>query len=410
MNMLYDDKSTPAAIYDRHRAWGDTVVRELRAVAANPPTFQNSRDPDRKLRVAYFSGDFRYHAVSFFFHALLAHHDPERIEIFCYGELEKPDIVTGFLQNIGGIWRNTHSMDDAALRHQIRADQIDIAIDLAGHTGGNRLRVLASRPAPVTATWLGYPATTGLSTIDWRITDARADPPGQEAFHTEKLLRLPDIFLCYTPYMTPIPEVAAVPSVARGSISFGSFNTPQKISPSTIEAWARILTAIPNARLILKSIAFIEPARQQYFRDRFAARGVARERVELRQPQRELAAHLGSYAEIDIALDPFPYNGTTTTCEAMWMGVPMVSLIGDRHAGRVGFDLLSQVELSELAAPDVDSYVATAIALANDPARLGQLRGELRERMRRSPLCDAPRFARAFETALRTMWRQWCDA
>jgi protein O-GlcNAc transferase len=181
MNMLYDDKSTPPVIYERHRAWGDEVARELRMVTASPPAFQNSRDPDRKLRVAYFSGDFRYHAVSFFFHALLAHHDPEKIEVFCYGELEKPDVVTSFLQNIGGIWRNTYQLDDATLRRQIRADQIDITIDLAGHTSGNRLRALASRPAPVTASWLGYPATTGLSTIDWRITDARVDPPGREA-------------------------------------------------------------------------------------------------------------------------------------------------------------------------------------------------------------------------------------
>lgn len=409
MNMLYDAKAAPEAIYARHRAWGEDVVTELRGVIASAPPFANARDPDRRLRVAYFSPDLRYHAVSFFFQPLLAHHDPAAVEVFCYGELEKPDVVTTYLQGLGGIWRNTYQIDDAALRAQIRADAIDIAIDLAGHTGGNRLRALAAKPAPVIATWLGYPATTGLASVDWRLTDALADPPGQEAFHTEKLKRLPDVFLCYSAYMTPVPEVAPLPAATRGSVTFGSFNSPQKISPPTIDAWARILDAVPGSRLILKSIAFIEPTRQQYFRDRFAERHITADRIELRQPQRALADHLGSYAEIDIALDPFPYNGTTTTCEAMWMGVPMVSLIGDRHAGRVGFDLLSQVGLAELAAADVDTYVANAVALANDATRLQRMRGELRERMRASPLCDATRFTRNFETALRDMWRHWCQ-
>jgi predicted O-linked N-acetylglucosamine transferase (SPINDLY family) len=196
--------------------------------------------------------------------------------------------------------------------------------------------------------------------------------------------------------------------VAKGFVTFGSFNSPRKLSPPAIAAWAQILTAIPRSRLILKSLAFVEPTRRQYFLDCFAANGLSADRIELWQPRRELAAHLGSYSEIDIALDPFPYNGTTNTCEAMWMGVPVVSLIGDRHSARVGFDLLSQVDLAELAAPDIDSYIAIAVALANDLPRLQRLRGELRERMRASPLCDAPRFARAFEAALRAMWRQWC--
>ncbi len=408
MNMLYDEAATTADIYARHRAWGDAVAAEFRVAAANAPPFANSREPERKLRVAYLSPDFRYHAVSFFVEPLLAHHDPAAVEVFCYAELEKPDPVTSFLQNLGGVWRNTHGVADDALRAQLRADGIDIAIDLAGHFGGNRLRALAVKPAPVTATWLGYPATTGLGSIDWRITDEVADPPGQEAFHTERLMRLPEIFLCYSAYLTPIPEPAPVPLATRGAVTFGSFNNPQKISDSAVKAWARILNSVPGARLILKSIAFVEPSRRQYFLDRFAAHGASTERIELRAPQRELGAHLGSYGEIDIALDPFPYNGTTTTCEAIWMGVPMISLIGDRHAGRVGYDLLRQMGLEELAAPDIDSYVATAVALANDPARRQRWRGELRDRMRASPLCDAPRFARAFETALRAMWVEWC--
>ncbi len=409
MNMLYDEKATPAAIYARHRAWGEEFATQFRGSAARAAAFANTRDPERRLRVAYLSPDFRYHAVSFFFQPLLAHHDPSVVEVFCYADVERPDPVTKYLQGIGGTWRSTLEMRDDALLAQFRTDQIDIAVDLAGHTNAKGLRALAARPVPVSATWLGYPATTGLASIDWRVTDALVDPPGQEAFHTERLMRLPDVFLCYSAYMTSIPDVAPVPALARGSITFGSFNSPQKMSPSTIAAWARILSAVPKSRLILKSHAYVEPARRQPLLEGLAAGGVDADRVELRPPQPKMDVHMGSYAEIDIALDPFPYNGTTTTCEAMWMGVPVVNLIGDRHAARVGLDLLSQVGLSELAAHDVDSYVAAAIARADDLAWLRQMRGTLRERMRASPLCDAPRFARAFETALRQMWRDWCQ-
>jgi protein O-GlcNAc transferase len=408
MNMLYDHTATPAAIHARHRAWGEEFAAQFRAIAARAPPFANTRDPDRKLRVAYLSPDFRYHAVSFFFQPLLAHHNPAEVEVFCYADVERPDPVTKYLQGLGGNWRSTTELSDAALLAQFRADRIDIAVDLAGHTNAKGLQALAARPAPVSATWLGYAATTGLASIDWRITDALVDPPGQDAFHTERLMRLPDVFLCYNAYMTQIPDVAPVPALARGAVTFGSFNSPQKMSPPTIAAWARILDAVPGSRLILKSHAYVEPARRQPLLEGFAAGGVGADRIELRPPQPRMDAHMGSYAEIDIALDPFPYNGTTTTCEAMWMGVPIVNLIGDRHAGRVGLDLLTQVGLTELARPDVDSYIATAVALANDLPRRQQWRADLRERMRASPLCDAPRFARAFEAALRTMWRQWC--
>ena len=408
LNMLYLGEVTPAQIYQRHREWGDSVAAEAHKNFPPPMPFPNSRDPERRLRVAYLSPDFRYHAVSFFFEPLLSHHDKTAVDIYCYAEIDNPDIVTSTLQQVAGIWRNTVGLDNSALRAQLRADEIDIAIDLAGHTRGGRLNALAIKSAPVTATWLGYPATTGLPTIDWRITDARADPSGQEAFHSEKLLRLPDTFLCYHFYGTVTPPVAPQPASARGAITFGSFNNPLKLSPPAIAAWAQILAAVPESRLVLKSARAIDPSLRANFLQRFAAHGVTAERIEWRIPQPDMIDHLNSYAEIDIALDPFPYNGTTTTCEAMWMGVPMISLIGDRHAGRVGFDLLSQVGLADFAASDVKSYVAKAVALAFDVPRLTQLRLELRERMRNSPLCDAPRFARAFEAGLRRMWREWC--
>jgi predicted O-linked N-acetylglucosamine transferase (SPINDLY family) len=409
INMLYDSASTPAEILAKHREWGNELISE--AGKSNPPAapFPNAREPERRLRVAYLSPDFRYHAVSFFFEPLLAHHDTNAIEAYCYAEIENPDFVTAALQQRGGVWRKTYGLDDMALRAQMRADKIDIAIDLAGHTGNSRLSAFAIKPAAVTATWLGYAATTGLATIDWRITDARVDPPGQEAFHSERLLRLPDCFLCYHFYGNVMPVVAPLPAATRGTITFGSFNNPLKLSSSAIAAWARILAAVPHSRLILKSLLFAEPSRRHYFRERFAAHGTAPERLELRELQTDIMDHLNSYAEIDIALDPFPYNGTTTTCEALWMGVPMISLVGDHHAARVGFDLLSQVGLADFAAADIESYIAKAVALASDLPLLARLRQELRERMQNSPLCDAPRFARAFEAGLRHMWQEWCS-
>ena len=410
LNMLYLSESTPAQIYQRHRAWGDSATAEARKNSPPPLPFTNSRDPERRLRVAYLSPDFRYHAVSFFFEPLLAHHDSRIIAPYCYAEVENPDIVTSTLQQMGGIWRNTIGLDNAALRAQLRADEIDIAIDLAGHTRQGRLNAFAVKPAPVTAGWLGYPATTGLSTIDWRITDARADPPGQEQFHTEKPLRLPDTFLCYHFYGTETPPVAPPPAIACGTLTFGSFNNPQKMSPLATATWSRILGQVPGSRLVLKSARIIDPSLRANFLQRFAAHGITAERIELRAPQPGMIDHLNSYAEIDIALDPFPYNGTTTTCEAMWMGVPMISLVGDHHAARVGFDLLSQVGLDDFAAPDIESYVAKAVALAADLPQRARLRQELRARMQASPLCDAPRFARAFEAALRQMWREWCGS
>jgi protein O-GlcNAc transferase len=408
INLLYDSTTTPAQILAQHRDWGDQLIDEARKSFPATAPFANTREPERRLRVAYLSPDFRYHAVSFFFEPLLAHHDTSAFEVYCYAEIENPDFVTAALQQRGGVWRKTYGLDNAALRAQLRADRIDIAIDIAGHTGDSRLSAFAIKPAPVTATWLGYPATTGLATVDWRITDARADPPGQEAFHSEKLLRLPDSFLCYHFYGAVVPPVAPAPVASRGTITFGSFNNPAKLSPPTIAAWARILASVPGARLMLKSLLFAEPSRRQQFLERFAAEGIVAERLELRELQPDIIDHLNSYAEIDIALDPFPYNGTTTTCEALWMGVPMVSLIGDHHAARVGFDLLSQVGLADFAAPDANAYIAKAIALASDLPQLGRLRQELRERMQASPLCDAPRFARAFESGLREMWREWC--
>jgi protein O-GlcNAc transferase len=395
-------------IFARHRAWGDAMVARQ---GTSPPRFKNVPDPERLLRIGYVSPDFHIHSVAFFLEPLLRAHDRQRFEVFCYSGVPKlgEDRMTAWLKAHASHWRSTVSMDDEALRQHVRSDQIDILIDLTGHFADTRLRAFAAKPAPVTASWLGYPATTGLPTIDWRITDAIADPPGAERFYSEKLMRLPNGFLCFRP-LADAPPVTPLPAMTRDHLTFGSFNNQLKINRSVFAVWSRILTAVPDARLFIKIQLLEDEGVAARLRDGFAAEGIDVRRVELHPWISGMRDHLAAYGEIDIALDPFPYNGTTTTCEALWMGVPAVTLIGDRHAGRVGLDLLSRVGLERFAAPDIDTYVQIAAALAEDRAQLAELRAGLRERVAHSPLCDAPRFAREFESALRAMWRQWCES
>jgi protein O-GlcNAc transferase len=410
MHFLYEDGATPEEVYTEHRRWGEAITAELaKAATAEARPFPNSRDPDRRLRIGFLSGDFRDHPVAQFFLPLLAQHDRSVLEIYCYAERERTDAYTRVLQQAGGIWRiDSIAASDAALREQLRADEIDIAIDLSGQTGGTRLSALAIRATPVTASWLGYAATTGLPTIDWRITDMLADPPGYERYHTEKLMRMPDGFLCYRPRIDNLPPIAPLPALQRGAITFGSFNNVMKLSPATIACWSQILRAVPTSRLVLKAGFLADPPTRTLLSEKFTAQGIDLRRVELRSHLAETGAHLAAYSEIDIGLDPLFYNGTTTTCEALVMGVPVISWIGDRHAARVGFDLLSRVDLTQFAVPDWSAYVTLAADLANDLPRLQRIRSDLRQQMLGSPLCDAKRFARQFEAALRQMWQQWC--
>jgi predicted O-linked N-acetylglucosamine transferase (SPINDLY family) len=286
-------------------------------------------------------------------------------------------------------------------------------VDLAGHTASghaakSRLLVFARKPAPVQVTWLGYPNTTGLKAIDYRMVDEVTDPVEEaDAFASETLVRLPGGFLCYGGD-DGAPAPGPVPSLTTGTVTFGSFNSPPKLSPATLDAWAQVLTRLPEARLLLKGKPFADAATRALYHGRLAERGVGPERVEL-APWLPEQAHLALYDRIDIALDPFPYNGTTTTCQALWMGVPVVALRGDRHASRVGASLLTQIGLPDLIADSIGAYVEIAVALAGDPARLADLRHSLRLRMAASPLCDAGGFARKTEHAYRTMWQRWCE-
>jgi predicted O-linked N-acetylglucosamine transferase (SPINDLY family) len=401
----YSDNVLPAVLYEAHHAWGQVHGRPL----PQPDSFANARSHNRRLRVGYVSPDFRQHSVAYFLEPLLRCHDRDAIEVFCYAEVTWPDARTEQFKNLADRWVTTAGMSDEALAEHIRSDRIDILVDLAGHTAKNRLPVFASKPAPVQVTWLGYPNTTGLAAIDYRLVDAVTDRDARDqAVCTETLTRLPDGFLCYGP-PGDAPQPAAPPHVSSGAVTFGSFNNPSKLSAATIDAWARLLARLPTARLLLKGKPFACAVTRASFLERLRRRGVAKERVDLAAWLPD-ETHLALYNRVDIALDPFPYNGATTTCEAMWMGVPVVTLRGDRHAGRVGASLLTQIGLTEFIADSVEAYVEIAAALAGTPARLTELRHSLRPRMMASPLCDAPAFARKIEAAYRSMWQRWCAA
>lgn len=396
----------PAA--DIARAHRDWAARHAEPLTASATPALADLDPDRRLRVGYVSPDLRTHSVSFFFEPLLAAHDPAAVETFCYAEVARPDATTARLRAHADHWRDTVGLTDAELADRVRADGIDVLVDLAGHTRDNRLLAFARRPAPVQATWLGYPATTGMTAMDWRLTDAAADPPGDSDAHcSERLIRLADGFLCYRP-PDAAPAVAPPPSETAGHATFASFNNLQKLSDPTIRAWGRLLAALPDARLVLKGSIPGGDAAHDALRARIAEAGIDVDRVDFLPRADSLADHLSLYGRADVALDTFPYNGTTTTCEALWMGVPVVTLAGDRHAGRVGASLLTGLGLADLVADDDEAYVAVAAALARDGARRSSLRATLRDRMAASPLCDGPGFARRVEAAYRAMWRHRC--
>jgi protein O-GlcNAc transferase len=408
-NMLlylnYDDKSTNARLFAAHREWDERYGQRAPQFTA----YANDHAPARRLRIGYVSPDFRQHSVAYFLEPLLRGHDRQQVEVFCYAEVARPDSVTAHLQELADHWLVTVGTSDQALAERIRTDRIDILVDVAGHTAGNRLLVFARKPAPVQVTWLGYPNTTGLKAIDYRLVDAVTDPAGEaDACASESLVRLEGGFLCYGA-LTDAPEPTLPPCLRTGTITFGSFNNPAKVSAATFDAWAKLLSRLPQAGLLLKGIPFADAATRALFLARFDERGVAAERVDLMGSVPSATEHLALYHRMDIALDPFPFNGTTTTCEALWMGVPVITLRGHRHAGRVGASLLTQIGLTDLITNSIDEYVDFAVALASNPGRLDELRRTLRPRMAASPMRDERAFARKIEAAFRTMWQQWCE-
>ncbi|MFQ5935084.1 MAG: tetratricopeptide repeat protein [Acidiferrobacterales bacterium] len=403
MSMVYQAGLDSAAVLAEHKRWATVHTASL----PTPPPHRNAPDPERRLRIGYVSPDFCQHPVAFFTEPLLARHDPNDFEIYCYSDVDHPDSVTTRLQALGHVWRNIVGITDEQLAEQVRDDQVDILVDLAGHTAGNRLLGFARKPAPVQVSYLGYPNTTGLDGVDYRFSDAWADPLEKtDAYYSESLVRLPHGFACYQPPIEA-PPVSALSARETGRVTFSSLNHVAKITPQVVALWAEILKQIPDARLLLQAGAFTDAAVTARVRQQFARAGAASERVEL-IPSASLAEHLALYHHIDIALDTFPWNGHTTTCHALWMGVPVVVLAGDRHAARMGVSVLSVLDLPELIADTPESYVEISLRLAGNLERLAGLRSGLRQRMKDSPLTDSLGFARSVEAAYRSMWKAWC--
>ena len=391
-------------IFDEHRRWGEVHADKYPACADRRP----DTDPERQLRIGYVSPDLRQHSVAFFLEPLLANRNPAAVHITCYADVKKEAATTQRLKRLADHWHNISGRSDDEVAQLIRLDSIDILVDLAGHTADNRLLVFARRPAPLLVTYLGYPTTTGLKAMDYRLTDSWVDPPGAtEQLHTETLLRLPGGFLCYQP-PADAPPVAVPPADTRGPVTFGSFNNLTKINPRVVGLWSDILRALPDTRMVIKNNSLHDPATVDNYRGLFMAQGITPDRLDLTGSVPGLARHLAMYGEIDIALDTFPYNGTTTTCEALWMGVPVITLQNNTNAGRVGSSLLRQAGLPELICDRPEDYVDLALALAGDSERRSSLRRELRSMMRSCPLLDGQSFARKIEAAYRSTWRAYC--
>ena len=373
-------------------------------------SWHNVPQPTRCLRVGLVSGDLRQHPVGNFLDNMLAAlttHTEGRLELFAYPTAVCTDTVSDRIKACCRDWYPVAGLSDENLAQRIRDDGIDILIDLSGHTAHNRLPVFAWKPAPVQASWLGYLATTGVPTMDYLIADHWTLPEPEEAHFTEKIWRLPATYLCFTP-----PDVEAavspLPALANGHITFGSFNNLAKMNDAVVALWARVLAVVPGSRLLLKAKQFAEPSIEESIAKRFATHGVDRDRLILKclVPRTE---YLIPYHEVDIALDPFPYQGITTSVEALWMGVPVLTLAGERFLSRQGVGLLMNVGLPEWIATDLDDYVARAVSHAGDLQALATLRNGLRQQVLASPIFDAPRFACHFEDALRGMWQKWCD-
>lgn len=399
----YADGQDPVAVWREHEQWG---LRHAAHLADNARPRGTPADLQRRLRVGFVSPYFRRHAVTFFLETVIEHHNAAALEIFLYADVARPDKYSRRLQSYGAVWRKTASLTDEQLAAQIRSDAIDVLIDLSGQTPGHRLLAFARRPAPLQVTWNGYPNTTGMRAIDYRITDAYCDPPGTtEHLHAETLIRMPAIYMTWR-IPDDAPPVAALPALASGHITFGSFNACYKLSASVIALWSQLLGRVAGARLSLWTIDG-DTARRRIVAQ-FAAHGIDAARLDLhgRVGHDEF---LQAHNAVDIALDAFPYHGTTTTCFSLWMGTPVITLAGAVHASRVGVSLLHNAGMPELVAQTPAQYCDIAASLAGDPAALAKRRASMRDQLCRQPLTDGAAGARNFENAVRKMWADYCN-
>lgn len=385
----YDPSTSAEKIAQEHARWG----RAYRDDATLPPrTHSNPR-----LRIGYVSPDFRAHPIAHFMADVLANHDPAVVDVFCYANVAHPDAVTERLRSLTPHWQSIRGLSTHDASALIRNDRIDILVDLAGHGAGNRLDVFAIRSAPIQVTWLGYPNTTGLPTVDYCLTDdVLAPDAADQSRYTETLIKLPQ-FCCFEPPQGA-PDVAPAPCLKNGYVTFGSFQNLTKVSEPVIQTWARLLRETPSARLMLQAHRFTDEETKAEFRARFSVHGVTPDRLELRGPT-PFIEHLRAHADIDIILDTFPWNGHTTTCHTLWMSVPVIGIAGNTHASRMTADMLRCVGLNELVANNVDEYVSLAVRLAHEHTKIAELRSQIREKMRRSDLCNGPLFTTWLEQA-----------
>ncbi|MBI2958910.1 MAG: glycosyltransferase [Betaproteobacteria bacterium] len=390
------------AMLAQRRQWADRYAN-LGSGAAH----SNNNDAERVLKIGYVSADFRGHSSAYFLEPLFAQHDASRYRVHCYYNWPHEDAVTQRLKRLAPFWRDIHALDDERAAAAIRADGIDVLVDLSGHTVGHRLGVFARRPAPVQATYLGYLGSTGLPAVRYRISDARLDPPGlTESTQTETIVRMPRCCICFAPERGA-PPPNRLPALENGALTFGSFNARTKVNEAVLDLWARLLAEIPGSRLIMVVDYGGDETVAKSLRDRFARAGVDPQRIDVRGRQR-LAAFFSLFHEIDVALDPFPYNGGTTTYHSLWMGVPVITLAGRWALARCGLMILENAGIPEFVARSEAQYLGIAQRCAADLPRLAALRGELRSRFLAAPFADAAGAARALEAAYRSMWQEWC--
>lgn len=389
----------PTFISDEHKRWGR---RPDPGAAQRGLARKFDIRNKQRLKIGYVSPDFRSHSVSYFLEPILANHRPENVEVYCYAELQKADAVTHRLRSLGHHWRTTTGASDTEVAKLVSDDGIDVLIDLAGHSSGNRLEVFSYRPAPVQVTYLGYPSTTGHPEIDYLLTDAWADPQGTEKYFVEKLVRLPDSFCCYQP-PSDSPALSPLPCTNHGHITFASLNNQIKLNDEVLSLWGDILDALPGSKLVLQAREFTDDSNRSRFQNRLVHNGVDVTKVRLLSSM-TFREHLAVYQDVDIALDTFPWCGHTTSCHALWMGVPIVTLSGDRHATRMASSILHNIGLPDLIANTHDEYAGIALRLSRDRPRLATLRATMRERMLSSPLCNGAAFTRNLEDAYRMMW------
>jgi len=400
INLIDRPEATPQDIFQAHQQLGQTLSANF---GGGIRSFNNDPSPDRPLNIGYVSSDLKEGPTASFLGPVLAAHDRGNFRTFCYSVTTNPDATTERLKSLAWNWKDVLRLSDGPLAQLIISDRIDVLIDLSGHFPGGRIGAFVSRAAPVQVSWFGYPASTGLKSIGYRLADSATDPEGAESLHTEKLIRLDNCFICFQP-SAHAPDVAA--RTDRKAITFASFNAVRHWSEQTIETWSAILRGLPGSRLILSGDALSDEATARRFADAFSGFGLGPDRVELR-PAGSETDRLAAYGEVDIALDTFPYSGFHSVCEALDMGVPVITLTGPAHAGRTGTSILRTIGLESLAAATTGDYIRIASDLARDPARLNSMRTGQRARLRNAPLCNAPAFTRQLESAYREMWRSW---